>query len=436
MQVRITWPARFLVLAGGILIALSLTHGQEKVGPAALEAGKPAVVQPLEPAVAASRAEPKPRDFSRLEPMPRQFWLSAQRGAEWLYRANGPDGRFTRGVLPALGATLGGDHYLQQVGAAAALARIATFSGEPRYAARATQAILTLLSDTTQDPRDPQVRYTSFPSSVVNRVAAAGLLVLAIHELPQPNKDLLEKSEQLCLYLRKQQQADGSLSVTEPGVKAANWEAEEISDGAGAALYGLIRSYQRQPAAWKLDVVRNAFVYYKSWFRQHKTMSFVPLHSAAYTEAFLLTKEQPFADFVFEMNDWLCSLQYQGFDDPKQVYWSGGFKSGTEGKSPESAPQATSAIYAEALAEGCRVARQLGDLSRYKTYSTALERCLAFLITLQYTETTTRHFADWYRPMLLGGFHVSHEDGNLRMDDTQHAVSAMVQYLRYVARVP
>jgi hypothetical protein len=38
--------------------------------------------------------------------------------------------------------------------------------------------------------------------------------------------------------------------------------------------------------------------------------------------------------------------------------------------------------------------------------------------------------------MLLGGFHVSHEDGNLRMDDTQHAVSAMVQYLRYVARVP
>jgi hypothetical protein len=35
----------------------------------------------------------------------------------------------------------------------------------------------------------------------------------------------------------------------------------------------------------------------------------------------------------------------------------------------------------------------------------------------------------------VGGFHASHQDGDLRIDFTQHAVSAMVQHLTYVARV-
>src|SRR5262249_24478561 len=127
--------------------------------------------------------------------------------------------------------------------------------------------------------------------------------------------------------------------------------------------------------------------------------------------------------------------QYQGFDDPKQVYWSGGFKSWKEGKPADTPPQVSSACYAEYLAEACRVAHAMGDLKRHKTYSGAVERCLTFLTSLQYTEANTQHFADWYRSVLLGGFHPSHQDGNLRIDHTQQAVSAMVQYLVHVARV-
>ena len=71
-------------------------------------------------------------------------------------------------------------------------------------------------------------------------------------------------------------------------------------------------------------------------------------------------------------------------------------------------------------------------LRQYRHYSEALERCLQFLATLQYTDANTQHFADWYRPALLGAFHASHEDGNLRIDYTQHAVCALVQYLTHV----
>jgi hypothetical protein len=79
------------------------------------------------------------------------------------------------------------------------------------------------------------------------------------------------------------------------------------------------------------------------------------------------------------------------------------------------------------------VARETGDVTRHKRYRESLERALQFLTTLQYINANTQHFADWYRPTLLGGFFASHQDGNLRIDYTQHAVCAMVQYLSYVA---
>jgi hypothetical protein len=363
------------------------------------------------------------------------MYLSVQRAADWLYRLNRPDGRFVYGFLPTLSTVMEGDHYLRQVGAAVALARAARFTGDERHAARATQAVLTLLADTTTDPKDPEVRCTALPSSVVNRLAAAGLLVLAINELPAPQEDLLKQSEQLCNYIRRQQLPDGSLCYadTPAEMKPSADDPEGVNYYPGEALYGLMRSQQRRPAAWKTDVVRKALANYLPWWRLHKNMAFVPWQTAAYTEAFLLTKEPPFADAVNELSDWVCGLQYERLD-PRRPLWVGGFMTWVDGKPAETPPQVSSASYAEGLAEACRVARQMGDLTRYRRYSAALERCLQFLATLQFTEANTQHFAAWYRPRLVGGFHASDQDGNLRIDYTQHAVCAMVQYLAYVAQ--
>jgi hypothetical protein len=361
--------------------------------------------------------------------------ISAVRGADWLYRANRTDGRFFYGYLPALKSVLEGDNYLRQVGAAMALARAARYSGSERHVAIARQAILTLLLDTAPDPQNPRLRHTTLPSVAVNRLAAAGLLVLAINELPEPADDLLEQSEQLCAYIARQQLADGSLSIADDqgaaGVPAD--DPDSINYYPGEALYGLMRSQQHRPAAWKTDVVRKARGYYHAWWKAHQNLALVPWHTAAYTEAYLLTKEQPFADCVNEMNDWLCGLQYERLD-AQHPLWMGGFMGWTDGKTVMSEPQVNSASYAESLAEACRVARQVGDLPRYQRYRETLERCLQFLTTLQYTEANTQHFSDWYRPILLGGFHAGPQDGNLRIDYTQHAICAMIQYLTYVAQ--
>src|SRR5262249_37424198 len=149
MRVRMAWTIRLVVLIVGISTALSLTRGQEQ-SPSAKLAVPQAAANPPQPAqhVSAETPAAPARDLSQLPPLQKQIWLSALRGAEWLYRANGPDGRFTYGLVPALKTPLEGDHFLRQAGAARALARAARFSRDDRYAARATQAIVALLADT------------------------------------------------------------------------------------------------------------------------------------------------------------------------------------------------------------------------------------------------------------------------------------------------
>lgn len=431
MRNRMALLLVFLALPVLIVGTWSLTLGQP---PAASPERPPASTAPKETSsVVPVRAEgPAPRDLAKYTPLQKQMYLGVQRGADWLFRANRADGRFDYGYVPALATVMEGDHYLRQAGAAFALARASRFTGDERHAARARQAILTLLGDTTVDPSDATIRYTSLPGTVVNRLASAGLLVLAINELPAPEKDLLDQSEQLCNYIRKQQRPNGSLALSDqPG--AAD-DPDGVNYYPGEALYGLIRSQAHRPAPWKLDVMRKAVSYYRAWWREHKGPAFVPWQTAAAVEAHLLTKEQPFADFVFEMNDWLCGLQYEQQVDLRRATWVGGFRSWQDGKPQDAMPTVASASCAESLAEACRTARQAVDLPRYRRYSEALERCLQFVTTLQYNEANTQHFAGWYRAKLVGGFHASEQDGNLRIDYTQHAVSAMAQYLTHVAR--
>jgi hypothetical protein len=415
MRSRMMWLACALALGAGSFAAFSLTKAQNPSSPSP-------------PAPPTARLGSPARDLSKLTVLGQQMFLSAQRAGDWLRRANRPDGRFVCGYVPALKTPLEGDYYLRQAGAAFALARVARFLGDEHYAVLARQAILTLLLDTSQDSADPQARHTTLPSVVVNRVAAAGLLVASIHELPSPGDDLLDQGEQLCAFLRKKQNENGSLDLADG--PSEEIEPNGVNSYPGMALYGLVRSQKLRPAPWKADLVRKALPYYATWWQSHQTMAFVPWQTMAFAEACALTKEKAFADFSCRMNDWLCDLQYAQLD-PRHPLWMGGFMEWADGKPNPAAPHADSAAYAESLAEACRVAHQTSDTQRFQRYREALERSLQFLNTLQYTDANTQHFADWYRPVLVGAFYTSHQNGDIRIDYTQHAVSALVQYLRY-----
>jgi hypothetical protein len=436
--------ARLMLLPLVALITLSLTRGQDPSSvptsgvPAAPVSGpnQPGVPTPPpvqgEPGKTAERAAFSTEGLTELQ---QQFVFSVQWGSDWLSRMNADNGRFLFGWLPELRVELEGDNYLHQAEAAYSLARAARLAGKEqkeRYEARATQAILVLLEETVVENEQ---RHTSLPSVFVNRVGAAGLLVLAINELPNPKGDLLDRSEQLCAFLRSRVRPDGGLRCSD-AVDAPVDSPEEINGGvqhAGVALYALALSQRYRPAPWKVEVVTRAAAFYLPGWRANKKVDFVPWHSAAYAEIFLASQDRKLADAVLEMNDWLVGLQYATLD-PRRQLWFGGFAGFEKDHRVEAAPTVETAHCAEALAHACRVTRQLGDARRHEVYSVALKQGLQFLMTLQYTAANTQHFADWYRPRLVGGFFTSHQDGTLRIEHTPHAVNALSLYLEYVAR--
>ncbi len=444
----------FSVLAAAILVSLSLIAAQDR--PYVPGAPPPPPTQPAPPIIQTSGTStpgvfppaptpvaPAPlspsatRDFTNLTAAQKQVLLSCRRGAEFLYNTKRLDGRFRYGYVPSLGRDLEGDNYLRQVGAALALARAARLTGEKRYDLVATQAILALLDETTvDDPKNPKERTTTLPASLVNPLGSAGLLVLAINELPAPKADLLDKSEQLCNFIRTKARPDGAVDCVcfPDGNGPVSPEVDQFTkEYAGEALTALMVSQRYRPAAWKTDVVRKAIPHYRHWWQDHnKNPTFVAWQSVAYAEAYLATKEQVFADFVYEMNDYNCDQQYTQ-PDPSHPEWRGGFRD-VHDRWGDVAPQIDSAVYAEGLAAACWVARQAGDVKRFERYSTAAGDCVHFLTLLQYTEGNTSHFEESYRKRLLGGFFASHQDGNLRLDYTQHALSAMADYVEHVAK--
>jgi hypothetical protein len=427
MRIR-SFVVLLLILAGSV--TFSLIFGQEGSSSKQKDA-PPAVTQPVAGASGSSApTHGSAHRFSKLDAFAKEMLVSCQRGGEWLWRINNAKGRFLHGYVPALYSVLDGDNYLRQAGAAFALSRAARLLGEERYAARATQAILTLLEDTVAE--DNETRHTLLPSAILNRLGSAGLLVLAINELPSPQPDLLEKSEQMCNWVRRQARPDGSLRCNDGSdasdAKEANDDADSINDYPGLALYAILRSQKNRPAQWKTELARKAIVYYRAWWKDHRNMAFVPWQTAAFAEAYVQTKEPAFAEFVYEMNDWLCGLQYDQLD-PRRPLWNGGFMKWADGKAIDAPPTIGSALYAEGLAEARRTARAGSDATRYQRYTDVLHRCLQFLVRLQYTDANTQHFEEWYRPRLIGGFHASTQDGNLRVDYTQHALSALATYL-------
>ena len=426
MRTRLAPLAWLLVLGSAGFVMLSLTRGQE--GPSAAHEVTPTKPLPI----ALPRRVPdvgrKPgHDLSKLTDLQRQLYQSAAAGARWLSLQSTTKGRFIPGVVTALGAPLENDYPLRQAGAAFALARAARYFGDANQAARATQAILALLEDTALDKS--QVRRPTLSPQVAHPLGLAALVVLAINELPAPGDDLLTASEQLCNYVRSQERPNGSIDSGEAGPDP------EAASYPGLALYALMRSQERRPAAWKTALVRKALPFYLAGWRQHKERDSVCWLTAACAEAFLRTHDKAFAEMAFEMNDWLCGLQYERLD-PRHPRWWGGFTSWAADKPAGDPPDVWSALCASSLTEACRITRQLPDVHRDERYTEALGMCHRFLLTLQFSEADTQHFVGWYRQRLVGGFHGSHQDGNLRLDYTQHAVAALVQYLLSVAPAP
>jgi hypothetical protein len=401
---------RTIAMSGGILTVMLAcwTLGQAQDTPAPNKLAAPPARLP------ASVTEAK------LTPAQQQMLLNARRGADWLARMHDVKGRFLPGYLPALQRASEGDNLGRQATAAAGLARAARVMREEAYAVRAAQTILTLLEDTVADPDDKSCLLVDLPGDRLARASAAASIVLAACELPNPPADLVEKCEQLTRAMYKLAKTDGSLG-----------DADAVT--AGSILWAVSRSHRQTPAAWKPALVSKALAYYHTQWAKNRRLEAVYPMTAACVECYRHTKDRKVAAFALEIQDWLVGLQYANLDG-QRFGWFGGFKSWSDGRPLEVEPDARAGALAASLAEAVSLARDLGDVQRHQQYGEALKQAVGFLISLQYTEAGTQHFAVWYRPKVVGGFHHSPMNGDLRIDHAAEAITALMAFVEHVER--
>jgi hypothetical protein len=442
---------RFHILSGGLLTALvlsSATHELRSQEPKTLPPdllppttiGGPVKVPmpvpdaPIVPVAAAAtgrKAAPFDR-FRKYEDLPeltRLTYITAQRGMEWMSRdgIHLQSGRFLPGLDPSLAKATDDDSFRTQATAAAALARAAKYTGEEKYLVRASQTILSLLVETKIDPETPGVRTLPKSSKSGSRPGGTAQLAIAIYELPEAPPEAYRYAEELCQGLRLSARQDGAIG--ERGTTE-----EESTVVAGQTLLAIAMSNRVQPQPWKTDVLTAAFSYYRKEFQKAPSPGVIPALTAAYSEAYTQTKNATYAEFVFEMNDWLRNLQYDKVEG-RDTAWRGGFMTVGTGKLVHSAPTIATADFAQSLADCCRMMRHMDrpDLSRYEATRLSLVKALQFVNGLQYADDNTQHFAQHFRPMLTGGFRPALNDGTLRVEHTASAITAFGKYLAFVA---
>ncbi|MBY0587793.1 hypothetical protein K2X85_11495 [bacterium] len=350
-----------------------------------------------------------------------------RQGGDWLLANGRADGLFRYGFEPALDRDIDEENLVRQAGTATALARVGSILDDRAMIDRAREVIQKLLarrSDRQQESASVRRRFEKKQGA--HPVGWSALLLLALAELDKRTDLERTQGDELAGFLLACQRPDGSIrlqAIDDEDADEGDVDEEGWAYYPGEALFALARwGAIRQDARYWESVRKSRTVYTRLW-RQEKEPAFVPWQSAAHAELFLAHGDPASSAFVFEMNDWLLELQFDGETSP--AGWKGGFGHYQAGQRWAVEPNISTASYAEALVEAVRVAHQAGDVRRVERYRRALDEALAFVSSLQYQPDRLGHFHDTYRNKLAGAFFEAPFDGTVRIDFTQHALMAM-----------
>ena len=246
---------------------------------------------------------------------------------------------------------------------------------------------------------EPKIAYNAFA------------LMALIKYKDYPNRE--ELMEGLASRILAQQQKDGRLLT----------DFEEGGEGgidfyAGESLLALTKYYYETGDKKYYDAVAKAFPYYSDYWRSHKNTAFIPWQTQTYYLMYQKNNNKEWADFVFEMNDWLIG-NYQQLQSDYPDYL-GGFKK---------IPGNSSSAYAEGISDAYALAKLAKDEEHEKKFLKSARLVLRFVMQAQLTNENTFYYKNAERA--TGGFRISLLNNNIRCDNNQHAVLALIKAFRY-----
>ena len=180
----------------------------------------------------------------------------------------------------------------------------------------------------------------------------------------------------------------------------------------GQALLALAEAHQSGFTAIKQNKLDRAFSYYRHRFRYRRHFGQVSWLMQAVGKWWEATGSSHFADFVFEIGEWI--LQYQ---QEKTGAFINDHQSDTPGY--------TTALYLEGIAVGARLAALLGDDKHHQRYLESLTRGFNFLdrLVIQQRDASLLPNAEF----AIGGLRQSLYMSEIRVDFVQHSLSAILE---------
>ena len=250
------------------------------------------------------------------------------------------------------------------------------------------------------------------------KLGAAAVAVMAILNRPdpapyRPQLDLLTR-----FILSMQQETGRFRTFLRPETRDDNHNFYP-----GEALLALAMLHDRAPDPTLATRIRAGFLHYRAWHRADPNPAFIPWHVQAYCRFFRREGDPDLAAFVFEMSDWLVTLQQRlGPPDTKGEF----FTAETAHFGP---PHASSTgVYLEGLVEAFLLARDLGQVQRADSYRRAILLGLRSLMQLQFRDGSDMFYLA-RRARVAGGLRSATFDNTIRLDNVQHGLMAIWRIL-------
>ena len=340
---------------------------------------------------------------------------------DWLAAQVHKTGRMTYAYWPSRGEESPENNMIRQWMATVALDRLAAHRGADRAIYRLAERNIRYNLDKFYT-REGSLGLIVEPSDGDVKLGAVALAALAIMEHPRRQEFALQEAA-LRRTVNRLWQEDGSFrTFFRPADRVDN---QNFYPGEALLLWANRYRETRDPAL--LERFMRSFRYYRRWHldEANRNPAFVPWHTQAYAAVWRVTRDRRLLEFVFEMNDWLLTMQQ----------WEGAVYPDLRGRfyDPErpeyGSPHASSTgVYLEGLVEALRLARQVGDVDRSESYLRAIRRGLRNVMQLQFTDTIDLYYVD-DREAAHGGIRTEVYDNVIRVDNVQHNLMAVLAAL-------
>jgi hypothetical protein len=332
---------------------------------------------------------------------------------EWMANNVDAQGALTYKYWPSKGEYSGANNTVRQFMGTVCLYQAATFFNSDFVRRKAELNLAYNLARYFR--RDGRIGYIDDVG--VAKLGACALAAMAV--LHEGGERFVEQEDMLFKLTKHLQQSDGSF-ITYYGTDSTRNQNFYTGECLLYWSYRLKREWS--PALY--ERFRRSFRYYRAWHLANRNPAFVPWHTQACFMLYELKKDQQLKDWIFEMNDWL--LPFQQWDQVKAEDCRGRFY---DPDKPWGPPHASATgVYLEGLADAFQLAVDERDAKRAEAYALVIKRALRDVLQLQF-RTDVDMFYISKRERVIGGLRTTEYNNEIRVDNVQHNLMALMKLL-------